>query len=77
MTSASAAQFGLTGRGVLVAGAVADVCVVDLDTVGHDGTFLEPAVRPTGIEYVVLTGAVVVDDGEFTGDRHGRVLRAP
>src|SRR5439155_3819096 len=29
MTSASAAQFGLTGRGVLVAGAVADVCVVD------------------------------------------------
>lgn len=75
-TSATATQFGLTGRGWVGPGAIADLCVLDPETVGHEGTYAVPDVRPTGIPYVVLAGEVVVDCGEFTGGRRGRVLRA-
>jgi N-acyl-D-amino-acid deacylase len=76
MTSSTATQFGLTGRGVIGPGAVADICVFDPDTVGHDGTYENPDVKPTGVDWVVLAGDVVVDAGGFTGERRGRVLRA-
>ncbi|MEV0596064.1 N-acyl-D-amino-acid deacylase family protein [Nonomuraea cavernae] len=75
MTSATADQFGLRGRGWLGAGAYADVCVFDPATVGHTGTYTDPSARPTGIVHVLLEGRVVVESGEFTGGRHGRVLR--
>jgi N-acyl-D-amino-acid deacylase len=76
VTSASAVQFGLVGRGWLGPGAVADVCVFDPDSVGHSGTYLDPAHAPSGIKHVVLAGHVAIDDGEFSGERRGRVLRA-
>jgi N-acyl-D-amino-acid deacylase len=76
MTSSTAAQFGLAGRGWLGPGAVADVCVLDPDTVGHDGSYLRPDGPPTGMRFVLLEGHVVVDDGRFTGERRGRIIRA-
>jgi N-acyl-D-amino-acid deacylase len=76
MTSSTAAQFGLTGRGFIGPGAVADVCVFDPGAIGHDGTYTQPDVKPDGVAHVLLEGIVVVDDGEFTGERHGRVLRS-
>ena len=75
-TSMPARHFGLHGRGVLRRGAVADLCVFDPATVGHQGTYLEPATPTTGIRHVLLGGHAVVRDGAFTGGRHGRVLRA-
>jgi N-acyl-D-aspartate/D-glutamate deacylase len=76
MTSAVADQFGLAGRGYLGSGAVADITVFDPERVGHDGSYLNPSVDPTGIPYVLLAGQVVIDAGEFTGERAGQVLRA-
>jgi N-acyl-D-amino-acid deacylase len=70
-----ARQFRLDGRGLLVEGAVADVCVLDPATIGHAGTYLEPDVPVTGIRHVVLGGDLVVEDGDFTGRRSGSVLR--
>jgi N-acyl-D-amino-acid deacylase len=75
MTSLSARAFGLAGRGRLLDGMVADVCVFDPERIGHDGTYLRPDVRPTGMELVALAGRVVLRDGEPTGERAGRVLR--
>ncbi|HEX7148634.1 MAG TPA: amidohydrolase family protein, partial [Actinomycetota bacterium] len=72
-----ARQFRLDGRGLLVEGAVADLCVFDPATVGHAGTYLDPDVPTTGIEHVVLAGDLVVEHGQFTGRRAGRVLRGP
>jgi N-acyl-D-amino-acid deacylase len=71
-----ARQFRLDGRGLLAEGAVADLCVFDPATVGHDGTYLDPDVPVTGIEHVVLAGDLVVEHGRFTGRRSGRVLRS-
>jgi N-acyl-D-amino-acid deacylase len=71
-----ARQFRLDGRGLLAEGAVADLCVFDPATVGHDGTYLDPDVPVTGIRHVVLAGDLVVEQGQFTGLRSGRVLRS-
>ena len=76
VSSAVAAQFGLADRGWLGAGAVADVCVFDPTRIGHAGTYEKPDVRPQGVECVLLGGRVVVEKGEFTGGRHGLVLRS-
>ena len=75
MTSATADQFGLAGRGYLGRGAIADIAVFDPATVGHPGTYAQPDAAPTGIPYVLLAGHVVIDGGEFTGERRGAVLR--
>ncbi|WP_433413088.1 N-acyl-D-amino-acid deacylase family protein [Microtetraspora malaysiensis] len=75
ITSATAAQFGLADRGWLGAGAVADVCVFDPETIRHDGTYEVPDVAPVGVRHVLLAGHPVIEDGAFTGGRHGRVLR--
>ncbi len=74
-TSAVADQFGLLGRGWLGVGAVADLVAFDPDTIGHDGTYTDPAVAPQGVRWVLLEGRVAVADGGFTGERAGRVLR--
>jgi N-acyl-D-aspartate/D-glutamate deacylase len=77
MTSATADLFGLEGRGRVEAGAIADLVVFDPAMVGHpDGSPQNPSARPAGIRYVLLAGDVVVDDGQFSGFRLGRVLRA-
>ena len=74
MTSANAAQFSLTHRGVLQPGAIADVVVLDASTVDHPGTYDNPDASPVGVLQVVLGGDVVVDSGTFTGARAGRML---
>jgi len=75
MTSFPARHFGLSGRGRVSTGAIADLCVVDLDTVGHPGTYEAPDLAPTGIRQVLVNGVLVVDEGEPTGAHGGRVLR--
>src|SRR4029453_13720554 len=61
-----ARQFRLDGRGLLVEGAVADLCVFDPATVGHEGTYLDPDTGVTGIEHVLLAGEPVVEGGRYT-----------
>jgi len=75
MTSVAAQQFRLAGRGALLPGMVADVCAVDPRRIGHDGSALQPDVRPTGVELVLLAGTAVLRGGSPTGARHGQVLR--
>jgi len=75
MTSLNARTFGLAGRGRLLQGMVADVCVFDPQRVGHAGTYVEPDVAPVGIELVVVGGEVALRHGTATEARAGKVLR--
>ena len=75
MTGLSAARFGLAGRGVLAAGAYADLCVFDPDSVIDRATFAEPTLPAAGIEHVFVNGRPVWSDGKPTGERPGRALR--
>ncbi|MCP5026105.1 MAG: D-aminoacylase [Actinomycetia bacterium] len=75
MTSMSADRFGLADRGRIVEGAYADLVVFDPDTVIDTATFDDPKQEPTGIDLVVVNGAVALDHGTHTGSGTGRLLR--
>ncbi len=84
MTSFPAQRFGLSDRGVLRPGLAADILVFDLDRLRDRATNLYPHTFPfaniphghaEGVDFVVVNGAVVIDDGRHTGALPGRVLR--
>jgi N-acyl-D-amino-acid deacylase len=75
MTGLPATRFGLTGRGVLRAGAYADICVFDAGTVIDRATFAAPTLPAAGIEHVFVNGRPVRSEGNPTGARPGRALR--
>jgi N-acyl-D-amino-acid deacylase len=77
MTSWPATRMRLQGRGLLREGFWADVVVFDLDRIQDRATFDDPVLFPEGIEYVLVNGALVVDEGRHTGARPGHVLYGP
>jgi N-acyl-D-amino-acid deacylase len=74
MTGLTAQTFGLEGRGVLRAGAWADIAVFDPRTVAEAATFQQPIAPSHGIDSVIVNGQIVWRDGKPTGARPGRVL---
>jgi len=75
VTGMPSAKLGLEGRGLLAAGAFADLVAFDPDTVADGATFTEPHAYPTGIPLVVVNGVVTIRDGEQTGQLGGRAIR--
>jgi N-acyl-D-amino-acid deacylase len=75
MTGAAAERLGLTQRGTIRDGAIADLVVFDPTTVRSNATYDEPRRFPTGIELVVVNGVVVVDGERHTGATPGRAIR--
>ncbi len=74
MTSLPARRFGLAGRGVLRAGAFADIAVFDAGTILDKASFETPTRAAVGIDRVFVNGACVWEDGAPTGRRPGRCL---
>lgn len=56
MTGRAAARYGLTDRGVLRPGAVAELVVFDLEPVAERSTFDEPRLASAGLHYNMLSG---------------------
>jgi len=77
MTSLPATKLNLGGRGVLTEGAFADIVIFDYDRIEDAATYTAPHQYPKGIPYVLVNGRVVVDRGEHTGARPGRVIYGP
>ncbi|MGI8658540.1 MAG: N-acyl-D-amino-acid deacylase family protein [Candidatus Limnocylindria bacterium] len=75
MTSAPAARLGLRDRGTIRDGAIADLVILDPERVRSNATYDDPRQFPDGIDWVIVGGEVVVEDGRHTGARPGRVLR--
>lgn len=73
MTSLPADVFGLSSRGRIEAGAVADLVLFDPERVGDRADFGAPHAYPEGIDVVIVNGRVAWD-GERR-ERAGRVLR--
>ena len=76
-TSLPAQVLGLTDRGLVRTGFVADLAVLDLDRVHDRATFENPHQTAEGIPYVLIGGVFVVYEGEPTGALPGRVLAPP
>jgi N-acyl-D-amino-acid deacylase len=68
------ARIRLFDRGLLRAGMKADICVFDADHFKPSGTWGNPRVKPSGMDFVLVNGSVVVDNGEMTDARPGKVV---
>lgn len=75
MTGLSAAQAGLTDRGVVAPGRKADLVLFDPDMIADRATKEQPSQLAVGVEYVIVGGRVVLERGRMTGARPGRALR--
>jgi N-acyl-D-aspartate/D-glutamate deacylase len=74
ISSSPARKFRLVGRGTLKEGNFADIAIWDPDTITDNGTQIEPRQFPTGINYVLVNGSIVVDNNTHTGALPGKVL---
>jgi N-acyl-D-amino-acid deacylase len=76
-TALPAQRMRLTERGVLKQGMWADVVIFDPATVQDRATFDTPNQLSEGMEYVLVNGVPVIDQGKMTGALPGQVLRGP
>ena len=75
MTSWPATRMHLYDRGVIREGLKADVTVFNEDRMDDVANYENPTAYPTGVDYVVVNGQLVIDHGRHTGAKPGRVLR--
>lgn len=75
LTGLPAEIMGARDRGVLRAGAHADIVVFDPERFGEKGTIFEPNQLATGMVHVFVNGKCALADGALTGTRPGLVLR--
>lgn len=76
LTLLPASRVGVKDRGILRAGAYADITVFDYDKVAFKCTVEEPRVHPDGIVHVMVNGRLGLRQGRRTNVSAGRVLRA-
>jgi dihydroorotase/N-acyl-D-amino-acid deacylase len=72
-----AQRMRLADRGVLKAGMWADIVVFDPETVRDLATFEDPNQLAVGMDYVLVNGVPVIENGKMTGALPGKVLRGP
>jgi N-acyl-D-amino-acid deacylase len=74
-TSLPAQILGLRDRGMIREGLHADIVVFNLETIKDTATFFEPHQFPQGIDYVMVNGTFVKEEGKLTWKKPGRVVR--
>ncbi len=76
MTSLPADRLGWNDRGRVRVGNVADLVLLDPETVEDAASFVDPTVPARGITAVWVAGTLAWEGDHATGSRTGRVLRA-
>jgi N-acyl-D-amino-acid deacylase len=77
MTGRPATRLGLTNRGFVKPGQVADLVLFDPATVIDKSTYEQPRELSMGIESVFISGSYVIKDRQRTGQLLGRSVRNP
>ena len=75
MTSLPALVYGMSDRGVVRAGAAADVVVFDLARVRDTSEYTAPHQLAEGMRWVFVNGQAAIRDGAYTDVMSGRVLQ--
>ena len=75
MTFLPAKRLNLTNKGHLGLGADGDVTIFDYEKIRDRATFADPALPPEGIDYVLIGGEVVLQDGIILKDNCGKSVR--
>jgi dihydroorotase/N-acyl-D-amino-acid deacylase len=76
-TSLAAQRLNLRDRGMLRIGSYADVVIFDPDTIADTATYEKPHQIARGVNYVLVNGRLVLENGKVTAARPGRVVRGP
>jgi N-acyl-D-amino-acid deacylase len=74
MTGMPATHFGLRDRGLILAGYMADLTILDYEKLEAVATIERPLEYCKGIEHVLVNGVPVILNGEHTGKRPGMNL---
>ena len=56
-------------------GADADITIFDFEKIRDGATFAEPALAPTGIDYVLIGGEIAARNCEIVNHNCGRAVR--
>ena len=75
MTSLPAEKLRLKRKGLLAENYDADITIFNPETIIDKATFENPRQFSTGIEWVIVNGQVVVEEGQHTKAAPGRTVR--
>jgi N-acyl-D-amino-acid deacylase len=77
MTTLPAEILGIKDRGQIIEGKKADLVVCDYEKVSDNSSYVDPHKYPSGIDYVLVNGDVVVEKGVCQKTLPGQVLYGP
>jgi len=75
MTLMPARRAGLSDRGLIRKGMCADIVIFSYERILDKSTYDDPSAYPEGIDYVIVNGQIVVENGKHTSRLPGKVLR--
>ena len=75
MTSLATRRLGLHDRGIVAPGMAADLIVFDPTELRDVAQFGDAMRYAEGVDYLFVNGVLVIDEGELTDARPGRLLR--
>lgn len=75
MSKKATSSMDIKNRGSLEVGNFADIVIFNQDTVIDKGTFVDSMQFPEGIDYVIINGNVVLEEGKYHKILAGKVIR--
>ena len=75
MTSLPAQVYGLKTKGRIAVGMDADLCIFNAETIRDQADYANPTRNNTGLEYVIIDGKIVLEQGVYNGIRAAAVYR--
>ena len=76
-TSRTAEIFRIPNRGQLIKGYYADIVIFNPKTIIDKAWFNNPEEFSEGVHYVIVNGEITINQGNWMGNKAGRVLRKP
>jgi|SRR5579864_352866 len=76
-TSLPAQRMRLPDRGLVKPGMWADLVIFDPISVTDAATFQDPTQFSRGMEFVLVNGISVIDEGKMTNETPGKIIRGP
>jgi N-acyl-D-aspartate/D-glutamate deacylase len=75
MSGKPAAKFGIKKRGTIKEGNFADIVIFNPNEIEDLATVDNPYQYPRGINWVIVNGNVILENGKYNGKRAGKVIR--